>query len=131
MDKKLKDKIIKKFRTHESDTGSPEVQIALLTEEIKQLTEHLKIHKKDFSSRRGLIRKVNERRRLLRYLEREDKARFDVLVDKLKLKIAKKIAAKRAEAEAERLAMEAAKYAMEAAKEEEANAIGEAPEDKE
>ena len=131
MDKKLKDRIIKKFRTHESDTGSPEVQIALLTEEVKQLTEHLKIHKKDFSSRRGLIRKVNERRRLLRYLEREDKARFDVLVDKLKLKIAKKIAAKRAEAEAERLAMEEAKLAMEAAKEEEANAEGEAPEEKE
>ena len=119
MDKKLKDKIIKKFRTHESDTGSPEVQIALLTEEVKQLTGHLKNHQKDFSSRRGLIRKVNERRRLLRYLEREDKARFDVLVDKLKLKIAKKIAAKRAEAEAERLAMEEAKYALEMAKEEE------------
>ena len=125
MDKKLKDKIIKKFRTHESDTGSPEVQIALLTEEIKQLTEHLKIHKKDFSSRRGLIRKVNERRRLLRYLEREDKARFDVLVDKLKLKIAKKIAAKRAEAEAERLAMEEAKLAMEIAKAEELEPVSE------
>lgn len=118
MDKKLKDRIIKKFRTHESDTGSPEVQIALLTEEIKQLTEHLKTHAKDFSSRRGLIRKVNERRRLLRYLEREDKQRFDVLVDKLKLKIAKKIAAKRAEAEAERIAMEEAKLAMEARDEE-------------
>ena len=77
----------------------------------------------DFSSRRGLIRKVNERRRLLRYLEREDKPRFDVLVDKLKLKIAKKIAAKRAEAEAERRAMEEAKLAMEAAKEAEANEV--------
>ena len=119
MDKKLKERIIKKFRTHESDTGSPEVQIALLTEEIKQLTEHLKTHKKDFSSRRGLIRKVNERRRLLRYLEREDKERFDVLVDKLKLKIAKKIAAKRAEAEAERLALEEAKLAAEAESEDE------------
>lgn len=119
MDKKLKEKIIKKFRTHESDTGSPEVQIALLTEEIKQLTGHLKNHAKDFSSRRGLIRKVNERRRLLRYLEQEDKSRFDILVDKLKLKIAKKIAAKRAEAEAERLAMEEAKLALEMAKEEE------------
>jgi len=128
MDKKLKDKIIKKFRTHESDTGSPEVQIALLTEEIKQLTEHLKIHKKDLSSRRGLIRKVNERRRLLRYLEREDKARFDVLVDRLKLKIAKKIAGKRAEAEAERLAMEEAKLALEIAKAEEVEV---APEEKE
>ena len=128
MDKKLKDKIIKKFRTHESDTGSPEVQIALLTEEIKQLTEHLKIHKKDLSSRRGLIRKVNERRRLLRCLEREDKARFDVLVDRLKLKIAKKIAGKRAEAEAERLAMEEAKLALEIAKAEEVEV---APEEKE
>jgi small subunit ribosomal protein S15 len=119
MDKKFKDKIIKKYRTHESDTGSSEVQIALLSEEIKQLTGHLKNHAKDFSSRRGLIRKVNERRRLLRYLEQEDKKRFDILVDKLKLKIAKKLAVKRAEAEAERLAMEEAKLALEVAKEEE------------
>lgn len=90
IDKKKKQLIIKKFAVHENDTGSSEVQIALLTEEIKSLTEHLKAHKKDFSSRRGLLRKVAERRRLLRYLERENSAGFDELVKKLKLKIAKR-----------------------------------------
>ena len=90
LDKSAKDKIIKKFRTHESDTGSSEVQIAILTEEIKQLTEHLKTHKKDFSSRRGLLKKVGERRRLLRYLEHENASAFEELVKKLKLKIAKR-----------------------------------------
>jgi|SRR3989344_3501864 len=90
LDKSAKDKIIKKFRTHESDTGSSEVQIAILTEEIKQLSEHLKTHKKDFSSRRGLLKKVGERRRLLRYLERENQGAFEDLVKKLKLKIAKR-----------------------------------------
>lgn len=83
--KKQKQNIIEKFRTHESDTGSPEVQIAILTNEIKDLTKHLQQHKKDHSSRRGLLRKVSERRRLLRYLEREDKKRWDKLVDILKL----------------------------------------------
>lgn len=72
LDLKSKQKIIEKFRTHTTDTGSPQVQIAILTEEISMLTKHLKDHKKDFSSRRGLIKKVNERRRLLKYLERED-----------------------------------------------------------
>ena len=67
-----KQKIIEKFRTHKSDTGSPQVQIAILTAEILDLTKHLKEHKKDFSSRRGLIKKVSERRRLLKYLDRED-----------------------------------------------------------
>jgi small subunit ribosomal protein S15 len=90
IDKKKKQQIIKKFAVHENDTGSSEVQIALLTEEIKSLTEHLKAHKKDFSSRRGLLRKVAERRRLLRYLERENPAGFDELVKRLKLKIAKR-----------------------------------------
>lgn len=90
LDKATKDKIIKKFRTHESDTGSSEVQIAILTEEIKELTEHLKTHKKDFSSRRGLLKKVGERRRLLRYLEHENPESFEQLVKKLKLKIAKR-----------------------------------------
>jgi small subunit ribosomal protein S15 len=90
IDKKKKQQIIKKFAVHENDTGSSEVQIALLTEEIKSLTEHLKAHKKDFSSRRGLLRKVAERRRLLRYLERENSAGFDELVKCLKLKIAKR-----------------------------------------
>jgi len=90
IDKKKKQQIIKKFATHEKDTGSSEVQIALLTEEIKNLTEHLKLHKKDFSSRRGLLRKVAERRRLLRYLEKENPQNFEELVKKLKLKIARK-----------------------------------------
>jgi small subunit ribosomal protein S15 len=108
LDKKAKDKIIEKYRIHESDTGSPEVQVALLTEEIKGLASHLEGHKKDHSSRRGLIRKVSERRRLLRYLEREDKARFDVLTDKLRLKVAKKLAQERAEEEAARIAEEEA-----------------------
>ena len=65
LDKKSKEKIIKKFRVHDTDTGSSQVQIAILTEEIKELTEHLKKHKHDFSSRRGLLKKVSERRKLL------------------------------------------------------------------
>jgi len=91
IDKKKKAQIIKKFATHENDTGSSEVQIALLTEEIKNLTEHLKTHKKDFSSRRGLLRKVSERRKLLKYLQRENFESFEELVTKLKLKAFKKI----------------------------------------
>ena len=90
IDKKKKAQIIKKFATHENDTGSSEVQIALLTEEIKNLTEHLKTHKKDFSSRRGLLRKVSERRKLLKYLQRENLESFDELTKKLKLKTFKK-----------------------------------------
>lgn len=86
LDKKTKDAIIKKFQIHKEDSGSPEVQVAILTSEIDQLSEHLKVHRKDFHSRRGLLQKVGNRRRLLRYLEREDKKRFDKLVDKLKLK---------------------------------------------
>jgi len=84
--KKKKDAIIKKYRIHEHDTGSPEVQIAVLSEEIKELAEHLQTHRKDFSSRRGLLRKVNLRRRLLRYLQREDEKRYEEIVKKLKLK---------------------------------------------
>lgn len=87
LDKETKDKIIKKFKTHEQDTGSSEVQIAILTEEIKRLTEHLQGHKKDFSSRRGLIRKVGQRRKLLKFLQRENVDDFNQLVKKLKLKI--------------------------------------------
>lgn len=87
LDKITKDKIIKKFKTHDQDTGSAEVQIAILTEEITRLTEHLKGHKKDFSSRRGLIKKVNQRRKLLKFLQREDKTSFEDLVKKLKLKV--------------------------------------------
>jgi len=85
LDKKQKEKIIAKFKTHESDTGSPQVQIAILTAEVKDLTEHLLTHKKDFSSRKGLLRKVSERRRLLKYLQREDAKAHDELKEKLKL----------------------------------------------
>lgn len=91
LDKKAKEKIIKKFRVHDTDTGSPQVQIAILTEEIKELTEHLKKHKHDFSSRRGLIKKVGERRKLLKYLQKESAEQFKDLAEKLKLKIAQKL----------------------------------------
>jgi len=91
LDKKNKEKIIKKFRTHETDTGSSQVQIAILTEEIKELTEHLKKHKHDFSSRRGLLKKVGERRKLLKYLRKESLEQFQELAEKLKLKIANKL----------------------------------------
>ena len=83
---KKKQQIIKKFKTHEGDTGSPQVQIAILTEEIKELTGHLKNHKKDFSSRRGLFRKVNQRRKLLKYLEKNDITAYEKLITALKLK---------------------------------------------
>lgn len=78
-----KKRIIEKFKTHSTDTGSPQVQIAILTEEVKELTEHLKSHKKDFSSRRGLIKKVSERRRLMKYLKREDSKAYDDLMAKM------------------------------------------------
>jgi len=91
LDKKSKEKIIKKFRVHETDTGSAQVQIAILTEEIKELTGHLQQHKHDFSSRRGLLKKVSERRKLLKYLQKEDSSAFQELAIKLKLKIAQKL----------------------------------------
>lgn len=91
LEKKEKEKIIKKFQTHPNDTGSSQVQIAILTAEIEELTEHLKKHKHDFSSRRGLLRKVSERKRLLKYLQKEDQEAFQVLAVKLKLKIANKM----------------------------------------
>ena len=84
---KEKDAIIKKFQTHKGDTGSPEVQIAILTSEIDQVSEHLEKHKKDNHSRRGLLKMVGNRRRLLRYLKNEDQKRHDKIVDKLKLKV--------------------------------------------
>jgi small subunit ribosomal protein S15 len=85
LDGNRKKRIIDKFKTHPTDTGSPQVQIAILTEEIKELTEHLRGHKKDFSSRRGLIKKVGERRRLMKYLKREDSKAYDELMAKLKV----------------------------------------------
>ena len=90
LEKKAKEKIIAKFRTHESDTGSSQVQIAILSEEIRELAEHLKLHKKDFSSRRGLLKKVSERRKLLRYFEREDAVRAQELAKRLKIKLPKR-----------------------------------------
>lgn len=87
LDKRQKEKIIEQYRTHDSDTGSPQVQIAILTAEIKDLSGHLLGHKKDFSSRKGLLRKVSERRRLLKYLQREDAKAHGELATKLKLDV--------------------------------------------
>lgn len=98
LDKKVKERIIKKFRVHDTDTGSSQVQIAILTEEIKELTEHLKQHKHDYSSRRGLLKKVGERRKLLKYLQKENEVQFRELAEKLKLKIATKLIAEEEEA---------------------------------
>ncbi len=81
-----KDQIVEKFRRHEEDTGSPEVQIALLTSRIQQLTEHLQNHRKDHHSRRGLLKMVGKRRRLLRYLRNEDITRYRELVRTLGLR---------------------------------------------
>ncbi|RME25012.1 MAG: 30S ribosomal protein S15 [Deltaproteobacteria bacterium] len=81
-----KKEVIEKFRLHESDTGSPEVQVALLTFRIKQLTEHFKQHKKDFHSRRGLLKLVSRRRKLLQYLRKGDEQRYQKLVAALGLR---------------------------------------------
>ncbi|HGY91773.1 MAG TPA: 30S ribosomal protein S15 [Planctomycetes bacterium] len=78
-----KAEIVQEHRTHDADTGSPEVQIALLTARIKHLTEHLKQHKKDNASRRGLLKMVGRRSKLLRYLWRKTPARHDAVVKKL------------------------------------------------
>ena len=86
LNKAKKDRLIKKFQTHEGDTGSSQVQIAILTEELKELQEHLQTHKKDHSSRRGLLRKVNQRRKLLNYLMREDGKAYEELINALKFK---------------------------------------------
>lgn len=91
LSKQKKQNIIKKYQTHKGDTGSSEVQIAILTSEIEELAAHLKDHHKDHSSRRGLLRKVGERRRLLRYLQRENAASYEDIVKKLKLKGAKQM----------------------------------------
>ena len=78
-----KQEIINKFKLHESDTGSPEVQIAILTERITYLTEHFKIHKKDHHSRRGLLKLVGQRRRLLDYVKKKDDPRYRIIIEKL------------------------------------------------
>lgn len=80
-----KQKIIKKYAQTKDDTGSPEVQVALLTAQIKKLTAHLKGHKKDVHSRRGLLSMVSKRRRLLNYLLKKDELRYKNIIDKLKL----------------------------------------------
>ncbi len=81
-----KQEIINTFRRDEKDTGSSEVQIALLTERIKELTEHLKVHKKDNHSRRGLLKMVGKRRSLLNYLEKKDVEKYREIVEKLDLR---------------------------------------------
>ena len=78
-----KKKLIEKFKLHESDTGSPEVQVGLLTHRISYLTEHLKIHKKDHHSRRGLLKLVGQRRRLLNYLKKRDVDRYRSVIKDL------------------------------------------------
>ncbi len=80
-----KQEIIKQYQIHETDTGSAEVQIALLTDEIQKLTEHLKRHPKDNNSRRSLLKKVAQRRKLLNYLKRENEKRYNAILKKLKL----------------------------------------------
>lgn len=82
---KQKEKVISKFATHKNDTGSPEVQVAILTEEIKQLSRHLKKHPKDVHSRRGLLGMVSRRRRILAYLKKKSLARYDKFIKKIKL----------------------------------------------
>lgn len=86
MQKDLKQEIITTHQLHEGDTGSPEVQIAILTERINHLTEHLKIHKKDHHSRRGLFKMVGQRRGLLNYLQKIDIARYRVIIEKLHIR---------------------------------------------
>lgn len=78
--------IIQDFRRHEQDSGSPEVQVAILSERISYLTEHLKIHRKDHHTRRGLLQMVGQRRRLLDYLRGEDFARYAALIERLGLR---------------------------------------------
>ena len=86
MDKQWKADIIADFATHEGDTGSPEVQIALLTARITELTEHLKVNKKDHHSRRGLLKMVGQRRNLLAYLQKKDLESYRTLIEKLGLR---------------------------------------------
>jgi small subunit ribosomal protein S15 len=81
-----KEKIIKKYKIHDTDTGSSEVQIALLTEEINRLLDHLKKHPKDFHSKRGLLKMVSKRRRLLEYLKNEDEGRYKKITKEIGLK---------------------------------------------
>ncbi len=81
-----KDEIIQEYATHEGDTGSPEVQVAVLTRRIQHLTEHMRVHKHDFHSRRGLLKMVGKRRRLLKYLQKKDVERYRTLISRLGLR---------------------------------------------
>jgi small subunit ribosomal protein S15 len=81
-----KQDVISQYGTQAGDTGSPEVQVAILTERITNLTEHLKAHKKDFASRRGLLMMVGQRRRLLDYLRRKEQSRYQALIERLGLR---------------------------------------------
>ena len=78
--------VMVEFKLHDSDTGSPEVQVALLTTRIKEITEHLKIHKKDYHTRRGLLKLIGQRRRLLDYIMKKDIARYRKLIKALELR---------------------------------------------
>ncbi len=84
--KQKKEKIIGDFKTHKGDTGSPEVQIALLTKKIDELTEHLKIHRKDHASRRGLLKMVGTRSALLKYISKKDVKRYREIISRLGLR---------------------------------------------
>ena len=86
LDKAAKAEIIEKFKTHDGDTGSPEVQIAILSNKIDYLTEHLKVHKKDHHSRRGLLKMVGQRRSLLNYLKKKDIDRYRNIIRELGLR---------------------------------------------
>jgi small subunit ribosomal protein S15 len=86
LDKETKTKLIEEFARHQGDTGSPEVQIAILTSRINQLTDHLRVNTHDESSRRGLLKLVGQRRRLLAYIRRENFQRFMALTDRLSIR---------------------------------------------
>ncbi len=86
LEKNKKQEIIDTYKTHEGDTGSPEVQVAMLTTRINELNEHLKMHKKDHHSRRGLLKMVGKRRNLLAYLKEKDLERYKTLIAKLGLR---------------------------------------------
>lgn len=86
LEKEKKQGIIEEYKIHGADTGSPEVQVAMLTTRIRELTEHLKVHKKDYHSQRGLLKMVGRRRRLLQYLRNKDFGRYSDLIQRLGLR---------------------------------------------
>jgi small subunit ribosomal protein S15 len=86
LDREQKQDIIGNYRLHENDTGSPEVQIALLSTRINYLTEHFKTHKKDHHSRRGLLKLVSQRRKILDYLKKSDKERYEKVIERLEIR---------------------------------------------